>query len=621
MIMHQPHRRRGPWALAIVLALFTATAVLASDEGQAMADQVSQASYIDFMDNWLYTHAGDDRGYGPEHDLARDNIALLMESFGLTVTLEPFQYSGTTYYNVVGTKLGTTFPNQEIVLGAHYDSVNNPGADDDASGVALILEVARLVMQYDSDYTIRFIGFDREEQGLVGSAAYVQSHIFDDIVFMLEADMVAYDPGTNVALLYTRGDPMRASLAYSIDYYSGGLSWSDAGWTGASDHASFDSAGFEAALLIEGQVWSNPYYHTQDDNFDNPANLNFEYATRMTRTVAGWVTDVAGIDVPVDTISFDYPLGRPDFVDPSGGTTMRVDVTSVGGAAHQSGTGLLHVDDGSGWQSYPMEVVSADVYDAVFPAVTCETQLRYYVSVESTDGGLFLDPRYAPDQTYEAMAILGEIVDSSDDFDTDTGWTVSGDASTGQWERGTPVGGGDRGDPPTAFGGSGQCYLTGNTDGDSDIDGGTTILTSPALDVGGPDAYLEYALWYSNNTGSDPNDRPPDDERLVRAHRAHQRRRRAGRHRQGALRGIRPRRRLRRRSGHRRGSHPALRLRSAVRERHHGRRPRGRERPARPPGRVGPLPRLPRRHRRQRRGRRGRSARAPRRMGTLQLIG
>lgn len=138
---------RTVWMLAVGLSITVVSAATASDEGQAAADQVSETSYRYFLgDNQgvegiLYTHAGDDRGYGPEHDLARDNIAAQLESYGLSVVLEPFYYGG-TYYNVVATKLGTVYPDQEYIVGAHYDSVSNPGADDNASGVALVLEAA-----------------------------------------------------------------------------------------------------------------------------------------------------------------------------------------------------------------------------------------------------------------------------------------------------------------------------------------------------------------------------------------------------------------------------------------------------------------------------------------------
>ena len=152
--------RRAGLGLTVCACLLGATltaTTAASDEGMAAADEVSYSSYYDYLDLWLYTHTGDNKGpSGPELIPCRDNIATLMQSYGLDVTLEPFTYGGGTYHNVVGTKLGTLYPDQEYVIGAHYDTVSNPGADDNASGVALVLECARIITQYDSDYTIRF---------------------------------------------------------------------------------------------------------------------------------------------------------------------------------------------------------------------------------------------------------------------------------------------------------------------------------------------------------------------------------------------------------------------------------------------------------------------------------
>jgi len=497
--------------LIVSLTLLVVPVVAASEEGHAAADQVSEASYRSWLgDNQgaegvLFTHVGDNRGYGPEHDLARANIVSLFQSFGLAVELDPFVYNGQTYYNVVGTKLGTLYPEQEYIIGAHYDSVNNPGADDNASGVSLVIEAARILTQYDSDYTIRFIAFDREEQGLIGSQAYVQDHLGDDILGMISADMVAYNNGTNSADIQGRStsDPIKNALAAAIVEYGDGLGYAIGGQADYSDHAPFEWAGFQACILIED--WGNPYYHTQNDNVDIANYIDYAFAVRMTRSVVGFLVDQAGVHVAVDALGFSYPAGRPEFVCPAGGTRMRVEVYGIGNAVPQPGTGMLHYNTGSGWQSVALDVVSDNVYDAVFPAAACGSEVAYYVSAQTTGGQTFSDPRDAPARTYTALSAYGETIFFADDFETNQGWTTSGNASAGHWERGVPVGGGDRGDPATDYDGSGQCYLTGNQDGDSDVDNGYVYLVSPTIDLSAGDAEIRYALWYTNNFGADPN--------------------------------------------------------------------------------------------------------------------
>jgi hypothetical protein len=491
----------------LVLAL--APTSQASDEGDLAADQVSLTNYVDLMDTWLFTHDGDSRGPGgPDLVPCRDNIQALFESYGLSTALEPFTYSSATYHNVVATKVGTLYPDQEYVIGAHYDSVSNPGADDNASGVALVLEAARIISQYDSDYTIRFVAFSMEEVGLVGSEAYVAAHAGDDIVAMVSADMVAYDTGTDVARVYGRTvSTTKTTLMSAVDMYGDGLTAMDAGWISASNHAPFDSAGFDAALLIEGEVWNNPHYHTQQDSFDTPFYLDFVYAVKMTRSMVGWLVDHASVQVPVDLLGFIYPEGRPEYVSPAGGTPMRVEVIGLGTEVPEPGTGMFHYDDGTGWQSTMMDVVAPNVYDAVFPATVCGQEILYYVSAESASQSFYTDPRSAPAEAYSAISAYGVVVANEDDFETDQGWVpVNLGATSGDWQRGIPVNDPDwEYDPASDSDGSGQCWLTQNELGNTDVDDGAVRLTSPIIDMSGEGVRItyDYFLRLTDSDGTD----------------------------------------------------------------------------------------------------------------------
>lgn len=209
---------------------------------------------------------------------------------------------------------------------------------------------------------------------------------------------------------------------------------------------------------------------------------------------------------PLDLIDFNFPSGLPELIPHNGAVAFTVQVVPQTGTP-QPGTGILHVDSGSGYQQYPMNETSPNVYEAAFPVLDCGDVVDFYVSAEAVGGTIQTSPATAPAEFYTAM--VGDSIATTfyDDAETDAGWSVSGDAVDGQWDRGVPAGGGDRGDPANDGDGSGSAWLTDNEDGNSDVDDGSTILTSPVLNaVGAPNeiALISYQRFYSNNFGNDP---------------------------------------------------------------------------------------------------------------------
>jgi Zn-dependent M28 family amino/carboxypeptidase len=291
--------RKNLFALA-VFSFLMLPRVAAATNIYEIVSQVSQTEYTTFLDGSLYAHIGDNRGYGAQHDLARTNIFNEFQSLGLNPVLDPFTYNSATYYNVVATLPGKVNPNQVYIVGAHFDSVNNPGADDNASGVAGVVEAARVLSHYQFGATLKFIAFDREEQGLKGSYAYAGAHSGDDIRGMISMDMIAYNPLGPLhdqAYVYhanATAPPIATELSNAITEYGNGLSATIAPLASASsDHYPFYAQGFSSVLLIERNVWSNPNYHTAADSVDTANYFDYGYATNMTRGVVGYLATEA----------------------------------------------------------------------------------------------------------------------------------------------------------------------------------------------------------------------------------------------------------------------------------------------------------------------------------------
>jgi len=284
-----------------------AAALIFAWEGRALpgvvddiVNQVSQSSYSDYLNGDFYAYNGNNRLFSSQHDLAQQDIFDDFGAMGLTPTLEPFSRSGYSGVNVAAIWPGETRPNDVYVIGAHYDSVAGPGANDNASGAAGVLEAARVLTQYRFEATLIFIAFDREEQGLIGSTAYVAAHPGLNVDGMISLDMIAHNtaPGSSghdQATIYGASAPIRAALANAVANYSGGLTAVDGGTylDCCSDQRSFENAGFPGALLIESNALSDPYYHTTSDSLDTAGYIDYRYATSMTRAAVGYLAENA----------------------------------------------------------------------------------------------------------------------------------------------------------------------------------------------------------------------------------------------------------------------------------------------------------------------------------------
>ncbi|MBE2274547.1 MAG: M28 family peptidase [Flavobacteriales bacterium] len=99
-------------------------------------------------------------------------------SFGYSaaqISENAFTYGGNSTKNLILTKTGTLYPNTYVIVCGHYDTIAGPGVNDNGSGTSIILEMARILKDVPTDYSIKFINFSGEEQGLLGSQNYVNT--------------------------------------------------------------------------------------------------------------------------------------------------------------------------------------------------------------------------------------------------------------------------------------------------------------------------------------------------------------------------------------------------------------------------------------------------------------
>ncbi len=212
---------------------------------------------------------------------------------------------------------------------------------------------------------------------------------------------------------------------------------------------------------------------------------------------------------PLSLVAFQYPAGLPQSSLPSGGTTFMVQLASLAGQPNGELSLAWRIAGDASYTFAPATPLGGNLFEIAIPATECGNVIEFYLVAGAVGGGQATSPSEGANLPFSVLAATGLSQILYDDGGTSIGWSVSnvGGLTDGAWERGIPVGGGVRGDPAEDFEPepNGACWLTANRSGNSDVDGGSTILTTPLLDASDPNSEVCYSRWYSNTFGASPN--------------------------------------------------------------------------------------------------------------------
>ena len=269
---------------------------------------------------------------------ASDWIANRMEALGLEVEQQPFYANtsigaGNAAPNVIGIQRGTLHPDTYVVCGSHFDSFSweylffggaAPGADDNATGVASVLESARIMTKYAFEYSIIYCAYGCEEPGLFGSEAYASrcQEQGMDIIGYFNNDMNGY---------LNPGDPIHIDCIYPNSVEPIGTYYMNVGSVyypelpirhvnfneGDSDHTSFNNHGYMGIYPFEDYEHYSPHMHTPNDLIGTSVN-SFEMSQQYCQMNIACLAEIAN-PVPVGgTLTFDVDtLWIPENNDPA----------------------------------------------------------------------------------------------------------------------------------------------------------------------------------------------------------------------------------------------------------------------------------------------------------------
>jgi hypothetical protein len=234
----------------------------------------------------------------PNIHVVADSLEGRLASFGLDTEKHYFPMGSLSVPNVIATKTGSVQPDSVFVICAHYDATSEsaqhstPGADDNGTGTVTLLTAARLLAPLATDYTIKFVLFAGEEQGLVGSSYWVGDMAAAGlpIVGALNFDMLGWwEPGAPFDLeieTNTASQWLAEAICWAADTYTTMpyiLHVSNSAWWG--DFYRFWQHGYDAVNHEESWDWGdpdfNPYYHSTQDTPDRLSAEFFEGGARI----------------------------------------------------------------------------------------------------------------------------------------------------------------------------------------------------------------------------------------------------------------------------------------------------------------------------------------------------
>lgn len=296
----------------------------------AVGSEVDQARLLASIDELVAAHATEEPvivepwGQPHRHLAGTARLVELYADLGVTAQLEETDEDQWLAKNVVVELPGETKPEEIVLVSAHHD-VWYTGADDNSSGVAVLLEAARILSTRAHPRTIRIVSFDHEEVGLIGSLRYYRDHAEEDHVAVVNMDAVSFalhEPGTQsaptgfslpdvadfaVALANApaeRPARMAAQIAGALPAplkLQGALGADDNLYPGTgdfhrSDHSAAWTAGIPAVFFSDTTNFRSVHYHTETDL---PDTIDPDFALAVGRTVVALVHALAAETQPV----------------------------------------------------------------------------------------------------------------------------------------------------------------------------------------------------------------------------------------------------------------------------------------------------------------------------------